>query len=48
MFDKEIDDEIIIEEAMVIHKNEDLFNFKSMIHYNLKCTNSLLKNLKKK
>ena len=41
--DKEIDDEIVIEQTMITYGNEELFNFNSIIHKNLKCVNGLLK-----
>ena len=43
LIDKEIDDEIVIEQTMITYGNEELFNFNSIIHNNLKCVNGLLK-----
>ena len=48
LIDKEIDDEIVIEQTNIIYGNEELFNFKSIIHKNLKCVNGLLKKAEEK
>ena len=48
LIDKEIDDEIVIEQTNIIYENEELFNFKSIIHENLKCANGLFKRAEEK